>query len=190
MVKTVVLCNKDCSMEIFLLKLNTRQTDLREAVRKVALEYCGTKKGRCSFLKNEGISWRNFFAEVPDEIYKRHGIQKKRKVLPNFILFGDKKLIIKKDMADTTGNRKEKNLMTTEICKIAVQLAEMWGIMETLEDCKCFGGCGMPQNVSRLIGWAQEFVASEGDDLSDFFERKVKQMLVNSRLVNNISGLT
>lgn len=93
-------------------------------------------------------------------------------------------------MADTTGNRKEKNLMTTEICKIAVQLAEMWGIMETLEDCKCFGGCGMPQNVSRLIGWAQEFVASEGDDLSDFFERKVKQMLVNSRLVNNISGLT
>lgn len=48
----------------------------------------------------------------------------------------------------------------------------------------------MPQNVSRLIEWAQEFVASEGDDLSDFFERKVKQMLVNSRLVKNISGLT
>ena len=44
MVKTVVLCNKDCSMEIFLLKLNTRQTDLREAVRKAALKYCRTKK--------------------------------------------------------------------------------------------------------------------------------------------------
>ena len=82
MVKTVVLCNKDCSMEIFLLKLNTRQTDLREAVRKAALEYCGTKKGRCSFLKNEGISWRNFLQKCLMKYIKDMESKKKEKFYP------------------------------------------------------------------------------------------------------------
>lgn len=61
-------------------------------------------------------------------------------------------------------------------CETAVRLAEMWGIMETLDGQGVFAQSGMQQNVDRLMEWAEEFVSGGRNDLAAFFEEKLKEL--------------
>lgn len=64
-----------------------------------------------------------------------------------------------------------------EITKIAVWFGRMWGIMETLEEREELWSQDFHVISEILIEWAEEFVHKDEKDLTDFFQRKIKELI-------------
>lgn len=54
---------------------------------------------------------------------------------------------------------------------VALGLARMWGVMETLED---IGSASQQEVCDTVTAWAEEFITGGQSDLVDFFDRKAK----------------
>lgn len=69
-----------------------------------------------------------------------------------------------------------------DVCKIAMTFAWMWGIMETLKedfprlDEKENTMTGQ-NNIECLLSWAEEYIATEQEDITEFFEVKMKKYI-------------
>lgn len=176
MVKTVLLCGDSNSVKIMQLEMEAGDRSLDDILHEAAMDYCKTEEGRRNFLDEGGLSYEAFFNCIPEEIRRKYGIQAMHAVTPDLVVDGKKQLLNSSDVIRLAEHFHTLFGENGDVCKVAVRLAEMWGVMETLDGQDVLAECGTEQNICRLIAWAEEYVSGGHDDLPGFFEERLRQL--------------
>lgn len=176
MIRTIILCSNGNCKKILQLEMDDECRDLRETLRKAALAYCRTQEGHKVFLERGGLGLEDFFARVPEAVCKKYGIRKISAITPEIVADSAERLVSSSDAVCLTEHFDSPLCQKGDVCAAAVRLAEMWGIMETLDGQDVLSVCGTERNTSRLIAWAEEYVSDGKDDLRAFFEEKLEDL--------------
>lgn len=179
MMKTILLCDAGKCRKILQLEMDADADggELREALRRAALEYCQTEEGHRLFLEKGGLGYEDFANYVPEAIRKKHGILEMTVITPDLVVDGEEQqLLSSNDAIHLAEHFHSLSDANGDTCKVAVRLAEMWGIMETLDGQDVLAECGTEQNICRLIAWAEEYVSEGNNDLPAFFKEKLRRL--------------
>lgn len=176
MMKTILLCDAGKCRKIMQIEMDADNGGLQEALRRAALEYCRMEEGHRLFLERGGLEYEDFVNYVPEAIRKKHGILEMTVITPDLVVDGEEQLLSSNDAIHLAEHFHSLSDANGDTCKVAVRLAEMWGIMETLDGQDVLAECGTEQNISRLIAWAEEYVSEGNNDLPAFFKEKLRRL--------------
>ena len=63
--------------------------------------------------------------------------------------------------------------LNCKVNEIAIHMARMWGIMETLDK---MPECSAREFTQYIDDWTEEFVSEKKDNLVDFFQYKMEEI--------------
>ena len=69
---------------------------------------------------------------------------------------------------------------TKEVYEVAINLARIWGVMETLENIPTMKEVPTADDTMEcILGWAEEYVNSGKTDMLEFMKAKLNKYKVN-----------
>lgn len=171
MKRTVVLHGRGGSIRVLSMETDNKEADVRKAIREVALAYGRTGEGRRYYLEKCGLTYEEFFDLVPDEIGMAYGIKKWEAVTPDLVVESREKVLTAADVAHLASQTAAGDGNGQDIYEVALRMAVMWGVMQTLEERY------MPENggMGFLLAWAEEYVQENRNDLPGFFKEKMER---------------
>lgn len=176
MQKTMVLCGAGNRMRVLQLDVDEKGEGLEQSIREAALDYCRRMEGRKLFIKNGGLMYCDFFNNVSDDVLSLHGIMNVEAYEADFVISEKKQVLSVSDAALLAADFGIQQDNKASSCEVAIRLAIMWGITQTLESRDVLEKGGMDYAAGILMQWADEFIREDNAELSTFFKHKLEKL--------------